>query len=254
MTQTELYRTYHLVKKIPENQRTSTLVFDQSLDQVQPGQFVMVWLPEVGEKPYSIANDNPFTITVAAVGHFSEVLSSLETGARVWTRGPFGRSFQLTGKRHLLVGGGYGAAPLYFLAKKARVRSEAVHVCLGARSNEDILLASAFQSLGCEVSIATDNGSLGHHGLVTDLAEKVLADFRPDTLYACGPVPMLAILVRCVKENHLPAQLSWEAVMRCGIGLCGSCEMDDATRQAADLPSGWLTCKDGPVSFTGVMK
>jgi len=246
----DLYQTFKLMKKHPENYRTLTLVFDHPLHQAQPGQFVMVWLPDVGEKPYSIAGDDPFSLTVTAVGQFSETLCNLQSGGRIWVRGPLGHGFRISGKRHLIVGGGYGAAPLFFLAKKAFERGDAVQVCLGARSSGDLLLLNAFKTVGCDVKVATDDGSLDQRGLVTNAAADVLADFNPDTLYACGPLPMLTALAYWCKEKRLPAQLSWEALMRCGIGLCGSCELDEDIRQSANLPIGWLTCKDGPVSFS----
>ena len=94
----------------------------------------MIWLPGIGEKPYSILNNDPFSIAVTSVGPFSSALFDLNIGSRIWARGPFGQGFKLEGSRHLLVGGGYGAAPLLFLAVRARSRNDDVKVCLGARS------------------------------------------------------------------------------------------------------------------------
>jgi dihydroorotate dehydrogenase electron transfer subunit len=160
-----------------------------------------------------------------------------------------GQGFELKGKKHLLVGGGYGAAPLYFLAKQALARGDEVCVCLGARSQAELLLAEDFRAIGCWVEAATEDGSAGHRGLVLEAARAVLADFPAQTLYACGPKPMLLALAAFCKDNHLAGQFSWEAMMRCGIGLCGSCELDEPTCDAVGLAHGWLTCKDGPVSF-----
>jgi dihydroorotate dehydrogenase electron transfer subunit len=245
----ELFSVFKLKEVHSLNYRTSTFVFDKPLPKTQPGQFVMVWLPEVGEKPFSIAGADPFSLTVAAVGPFSEAMCGLELGARVWIRGPLGHGYRLSGKRHLLVGGGYGAAPLYFLAQQALAQGDALHVCLGARSTDDLILVEDFRSAGCEVAVTTDDGSQGQHGRVSLAVEQAVKEFQPQTLYACGPQPMLMALVEQCKKHHLPAQLSWEAMMRCGIGLCGSCELDEETTRAAGLPGGWLTCKDGPVSF-----
>ena len=221
---------------------------EQSLADAKPGQFVMAWLPDVGEKPFSIANADPFTLTVAAVGPLSEALCALKPGERVWARGPLGNGFQLAGQRHLLAAGGYGAAPLLFLARQAVARGEAVCVCMGARSQEDLLLVEDFQTAGCEVRIATEDGSRGQKGLITGITAEAIEDFKPDRLYACGPKSMLAALAEQCKTHKLPAQLSWEALMRCGIGICGSCELDADVREKAGIPDGWLTCQDGPVS------
>ena len=207
----------------------------------------MVWLPGIGEKPYSILDCEPFSIAVTSVGIFSNTLYNLTIGSRIWARGPFGQGFSLAGNRHLIVGGGYGAAPLLFLARQACHRNDEVKVCLGARSSGDILMAEAFKALGCEVFITTDDGSRGEMGLITQAVESALHHFDADTLYACGPVPMLSALAGICKQKNISSQLSWEAQMRCGIGLCGSCELDEAVRQAAGIPVSWLTCNDGPV-------
>lgn len=243
------FQSFRLVLNRKENSATKSLIFDQPLIDAQPGQFVMVWLPDIGEKPYSILNNEPFSIAVTSVGPFSKALNSLSAGSRVWMRGPFGQGFILDGNQHLLVGGGYGAAPLLFLAQQARSRKDEVKVCLGACSAGDLMMSNAFNSLGCEVFITTDDGSSGEEGLVTKMVNQVLLNSKIDTLYACGPVAMLSALSKICRKEKVPAQLSWEANMRCGIGLCGSCELDAGVRESAGIPVGWLTCKDGPVYF-----
>ena len=245
----QAYQRCFIQQSLPKNYRTRSLVCDRPLAGAQPGQFVMVWLPEVGEKPFSIADADPLTITVADVGPFSRVLCGLGAGEALWVRGPLGRGFELKGKKHLLVGGGYGAAPLYFLAKQALARGDEVCVCLGARSQAELLLAEDFREIGCRVETATEDGSAGHRGLVLEALRAALADSPAQTLYACGPKPMLLALAAFCKDKQLAGQFSWEAMMRCGIGLCGSCEIDEPTCDAVGLTHGWLTCKDGPVSF-----
>ncbi len=249
MTHQDLYQTYVVTENRKENYRARSLVLDAPLGSAQPGQFVMAWLPGIGEKPFSVAGADPLQITVAAVGPFSRALCRLPVGARLWARGPFGQGFRLEGKRHILVGGGYGAAPLRFLAQQALLDGGEALVCLGARSADDLLLAEAFQVMGCRVLLATEDGSAGLQGLVTGAVEAALRDFHADGLYACGPAAMLLALADLCRQKNLPGQFSWEALLRCGLGLCGSCELDEATAKAAGIPTGWLTCKDGPVSF-----
>lgn len=243
------YQVFLLQARRRETAKVNTLFFNQPLEGAGPGQFVMVWLPRIGEKPFCVADDSPLTITVSAVGTFSRALHEMDVGERVWVRGPYGQGFSPGGVRHLLVGGGYGAAPLFFLAKNIIQREQEVMVCLGARSASDILLADAFRSAGCQVRVSTDDGSSGLRGQVTQLAESLLEEFKPHTLYACGPLPMLSAAAEICREKNLPAQLSYEALIRCGIGLCGSCELDNKSRSAAGIPPGWLTCRDGPVFF-----
>ena len=247
MNNQDTFIPFRIIQNRQENSRTNTLVFDQPLIGAQPGQFVMLWLPGIGEKPYSILNSDPFSVAVTAVGLFSENLIAGKAGERVWVRGPYGQGFQLSGCRLLFAGGGYGAAPLLFLAQKARQNQNEVKVCLGARTAGDLILVNDFQRLGCEVLVSTNDGSAGETGLVTQLVESINSAFGTDMLYACGPVAMLSSLAVYCRNNSLASQLSWEAQMRCGIGLCGSCELDNDLRVLAGIPAGWLTCKDGPV-------
>ncbi len=232
-----MHETFTVTGIRVENRRTRTLVFDRGLP-AQPGQFVMAWLPGVGEKPFSIAADDPLALTIVAVGPFSEAAHRLRTGDRLWVRGPLGRGFTLAGGPLLLVGGGYGVAPLLFLARRALAEKRSVEVCIGARTAEEVLLAGAFAAAGAKVRVTTEDGTLGSRGLVTAAVKRAIARRRPGCVYACGPTPMLeAIGVQCA-HHGLPHQLSWEAHMRCGMGLCGSCECHRP---------GWLACIDGPV-------
>jgi dihydroorotate dehydrogenase electron transfer subunit len=237
-----LHRPFTIASIRTENYRTKTFVLHTGLP-AQPGQFLMAWLPGVDEKPFSIAAAEPLTLTVVAVGAFSQALHRLAAGDRVWIRGPLGQGYQLEGKHLLLVGGGYGVAPLLFLASTALAAGCTVQVCIGARTAADVLLVDDLQRIGASTHVTTEDGSLGTAGLVTLATEAAINSHRPDTVYACGPVKMLEAIDRQCEACHLPRQLSWEAHMRCGIGLCGSCELPT-------LGSGWLTCLDGPVSFS----
>lgn len=226
-----------------ENATTKTFIFNGAI-QAQPGQFVMAWLPRLDEKPLSLAGVNPLKLTVAAVGPFSRALHQLQAGDNVWVRGPLGRGYHLppnpvAGGRVILVGGGYGSAPLHFLAQQVMAAGFAVDVIIGARTAADLLLAADFEALGARVRLTTEDGSAGIAGRVTDALPGILAaePAKPAALYACGPTGMLRALAAWCRAEGIPGQLSWEAQMRCGIGLCGSCETGE----------GWLTCQDGPV-------
>jgi dihydroorotate dehydrogenase electron transfer subunit len=222
-----------------ENYRTRTLRLDRSL-AAEPGQFLMLWLPGLDEKPYSPQAADPIAVTVTAVGPFSRALHRLAVGDTLWLRGPFGRGFSPQGSDHLLVAGGYGVAPLAFLARRLRVAGHRVRVLIGGRSAEDILLLGTFAALGTETSVTTEDGSLGMAGTVTDALEPLLCTDPPDCLYACGPHGMLVALEELARGAALPAQLSWEAYMRCGLGLCGSC-----------VHRGVVLCSEGPVLPVG---
>ncbi len=235
-----------------ENDRAKTFVLDGRLEAA-PGQFVMAWLPGVDEKPFSLAHADPVTLTVAAVGPFSRALHALAVGDRIWLRGPLGKGYVPPGGvpeaagtppgsalgHALLIGGGYGVAPLRFLAERLLAAGHAVAMIIGARTAADLLLVDAFRAMDVRLWLATEDGSAGLRGLATDAIAPALAAAPGETamVYACGPTGMLRAIAAICRARGLPAQLSWEAHMRCGIGLCGSCEVGD----------GWLTCLDGPV-------
>jgi dihydroorotate dehydrogenase electron transfer subunit len=218
-----------------ESERTRTFTLDATVE-AEPGQFGMLWLPGLDEKPFSLRSAHPLSFTIAAVGPFSRALHRLRPGEKVWFRGPFGQGFRLTGTDHLLVGGGYGVAPMRMLAEAAVKAHERVRVVIGARTADEVLLLDDFTSLGIAPIVTTEDGSLGSTGRVTDAVGPLLATDPPATLYACGPHGMLAALERQAEAAALPAQLSWEAYMRCAVGICGSCEHQ-----------GLLLCADGPV-------
>ena len=253
LTPSDTHLKMRIVSIRQDNPRTRTLFLDKPLES-QPGQFIMLWLPGVGEKPFSIAGRDPLTLTVVDVGDFSHAINSLLPEQSVWVRGPLGRGYQPNGKHLLLVAGGYGAAPLSFLAKTALEAGKSVEVCLGARQAADIILLDEFRAMGAGVVISTDDGSLGQKGLVTHIAETCIRDNRPDGLYACGPLKMLQAAETLGSRYAIPCQLSWEAFMRCGIGLCGHCELFLTEPTPLGLENaphhhpGWLVCLDGPVS------
>lgn len=248
MSSTGLPQPFKIAAIRPENGATRSLVLDSRLDAA-PGQFVMAWLPGVDERPFSLAHADPVTLTVAAVGPFSRALHDLAVGDRIWLRGPLGQGYTLpprgssgdgVRKSHaLLLGGGYGVAPLRFLAERLLGAGYAVSMIIGARSSAELLLVGAFQAMDVRLWLATEDGSAGLRGLATDAMEPALvaAPAETATVYACGPTGMLRAIAAICHTRNLPVQLSWEAHMRCGIGLCGSCEVGD----------GWLTCLDGPV-------
>ncbi len=226
------------IREIRDETRTvRTFVLDAEVPEAEPGQFVMLWLPGVDEKPISIAHPAPLTLTIARVGPFSTALHQRKAGDQVGWRGPYGRGFSLhQDQPALLVGGGYGAAPLYFLATRAVERSIPTTVALGARRADDLIYVDQFRSLGIQLILATDDGSTGYRGYVTDAILQPLTSNLQSPIYACGPELMLVTLHRLCRERSIPGQLSVERYIKCGFGICGQCALD-----------GLLVCQDGPV-------
>jgi dihydroorotate dehydrogenase electron transfer subunit len=237
-----LPRKARIVGLKDESPQVRTLVLDLSLE-AEPGQFVMAWLPGVDEKPFSLVHAVPVVLTIARVGPFTAAVHTLGIGDRLWIRGPLGQGFTLPGSpipdprpSILLVGGGYGVAPLHFLAERALAAGWAVSMVIGARTAIDVVFAERFAVLGARVVVITEDGSLGQRGVATDAARRLLGEADYQGLYACGPEPMLAAVEELARDHSLPAQLSYERYMRCGFGVCGSC-----------VQAGWLVCRDGPV-------
>lgn len=229
------FRTVKVTSIKEDNYRIKTLECDSSI-VAKPGQFVMVWVPGVGERPFSLLSANPLSLTIAKVGPVSEAIHKLNTGDLFTFRGPLGNGFDF--KKHnkiLLVGGGYGVVPLYFLAKEAVAEKKSVTVILAARNDKDIVLENLFSALGVKVITATDDGSKGFKGNAVDAAKKEgLKDF--DCVFSCGPEKMVYFLALACKESGVPSQVSLERYMKCGIGVCGSCDL-----------GGLCVCRNGPV-------
>ena len=140
------YTTAPITSVRKENYRVTTFTLDASLPQARPGQFLMVWLPGLNEKPMCIVGGSPVKISVAAVGDFTKALSQLKAGDKMSIRGPFGRGFWLPdGARSvLLVGGGYGVAALNFLAEECVAKGVKPFMVIGARTKSDGIFLKDF--------------------------------------------------------------------------------------------------------------
>ncbi len=199
-----------------------------------PGQFVMVWVPGTDEIPMALSSEN--SITVQQVGDATEALFSLKKGAMLGIRGPFGNGFSKA-DRVLAIAGGVGAAPLLPLARADCVMT----LLLGARTEKELLFLDQLDEC-TDVLIATDDGTFGQKGFVTQLMDDLnLAVY--DRIAVCGPEVMMRAVLDRVDGKGLAAsaEFSLHRYMKCGLGVCGSCCID---------PSGLRVCRDGPV-FTG---
>ena len=211
------------------------ITFDKSI-RAEPGQFVKLWIPRVGERPFSVLNDSPLELGIKKLGGaFTEKVFRMYPGQRMFIRGPYGRSFTpyvSKAGRKILICGGCGIVPLEFLA--SRLRQYTVIALVGAKSKDELpgLLRTV------KPITATDDGTEGHKGLVTDLIDKMTKVEREAQFFICGPEQMMAAAAEKAERMVPPENivLSLERYMKCGRGLCGSCELD-----------GWRICVDGPV-------
>ncbi|NLJ31294.1 MAG: dihydroorotate dehydrogenase electron transfer subunit [Clostridiales bacterium] len=210
-----------------------------------PGQFAHIYVPgKTLRRPISICEIDRDHKTLRFVfqvrGEGTRLLSQAEPGDRLDILAPLGRGFDLggTGRKAVFVGGGIGVPPLLEAAKPF---GENAAVLAGFRSGNAVILKEDFERAGNRVMIATDDGSSGHHGLVTDL----LAGLACDVIFACGPTPMLKAVCRAAKERGVPCQVSLEQRMACGVGACLGCAVR-LRRETGEEYYGHV-CKDGPV-------
>jgi len=219
---------------VEETPTIKTFFFDTSFELI-PGQFVMVWIRGVDEVPMALSYGN--AITVQKVGAATSALFELGECDSLGIRGPFGKGFDIKKGRILLIAGGVGAAPLAPLAEKASSSGINVTTLLGAKTKDELLFRERFENAG-DVRIATDDGSEGKHGFVTQLMDKQKIY---DQIYCCGPEPMMKKVLD--KAAPSKAQFSLHRYIKCGLGICGACCID-----------GLRVCKEGPVFPGEVLK
>lgn len=233
LKQTEMkYKKY----KVKENKKLAEDLFLLELDnklETEPGQFIFVWFPEKGEKPFSVFNDNPLTLLVQKRGCFTTELMKLREGDSLYIRGPYGKIPEIKG-RVLLIGGGTGIASLLLFAKRNR---ETISL-LGAKDRNHLPCIREFKSFCKEVYLTTESGEIGHKGFVTDVLEEIIKNTTPDYCVNCGPKIMIEKSVEIEKKYLNPEKIysSIDFMTRCGIGLCGSCASSTGHRSCVDGP------------------
>jgi dihydroorotate dehydrogenase electron transfer subunit len=239
--------------------------------RVLPGQFLMLRLADCNDPllgralaVYDVVAgaDGPsqsIDIVYRAPGKMTRLLAELRRGAPLVAWGPLGNGFPPTPTEHLVMAaGGIGQTPFLMLAREflglrtfgepaRRVpRAKKVTLCYGVRTEEFLACVDDFRSSGIEVRLATEDGSLGHRGLVTDLIEPVVRQSSwPCRVVCCGPEPMMKATAQVADRLGLPCQVSLESPMACGIGACFSC-----VKKIRDAAGGWdyrRTCVEGPV-------
>ncbi len=229
-----------------------------------PGQFLMLKVSDAIDpllrRPFGFFDVGTFSAEYAGggtqcyceilykvVGKGTRKLAALHHGDLLDLLAPLGKGFDPGPgcEEKLLVGGGVGLAPLYYLAKVLVARGDKVRLFAGGRNRDDILCITEFERLGVESYVSTDDGTLGESGLVTQVLERHLraSGMR---IFACGPTPMLKAVAVMAKKHAVPCQVSMEAYMACGVGACLGCVMKGANH-SEETPDYRCVCKDGPV-------
>lgn len=263
-------------KEISPNFFVLELLSPKIAKTAKPGQFVNIRVSDAADpllrRPISIydtENDN-LKILYFVKGKGTEILRDKNPGDLLNITGSHGNGFTVdaNAKNILLVGGGFGTAPLAFLAKKIRDESytvagsshlggrdsfhprgeqlrkpfkkKGIFVAIGGRTKELILCEDDFQKLGAKVFVTTDDGSYGEKGLVTKAVEKIIAENKIEQVFTVGPLVMMKTVAQIAERAGIPAQISMEERMACGVGACLGC--------VCKTKEGYQTvCENGPV-------
>ena len=226
----------------------------QPLPEIAPGQFVQVRVDDSPNtylrRPISIHDVDPvhneISLLVQMIGEGTRHLGGVQVGDRINLVLPLGNGYTLpsSGENVLLVGGGVGIAPLYYLAKCMAVNGLKPTFLLGGKKASDLVRLDAYRSLG-ETLITTEDGSLGEKGFVT--AHSVWKERRFDKIYVCGPKPMMMAVANIAKTTGTWCEVSLEHMMACGLGACLCCVEDT-------VEGNLCVCKEGPVFNTRRLK
>lgn len=219
----------------------------------KPGQFVEVKCSDENEpllrRPLGVHRifKSGIEMLYEIVGKGTKLLSGKKSGEYIDIIGPLGNGFNVEKnlKSAILIAGGIGVAPIMSLAEQlVRGKKIHLHVLIGACKKSHVLCKNDFKKIGADVFIATEDGSMGKKGLVTDLFKDLLYAKRYPlnaTLYACGPTGMLKAVAKIAHDKKMPCQVSLEERMACGVGVCLGCPVKIKG-------NGYkMVCKDGPV-------
>jgi dihydroorotate dehydrogenase electron transfer subunit len=243
-----------------EAENIRTFVFEGTLG-AKPGQFCMLWMPGIDEKPFSIARDydGEIWLTICKVGPATEKLFEMQKGDKVGLRGAFGHGFTILppvkgekvncgareaalghqggSKNIILIGGGYGTAPLHYTGIEHQKNGNNVTMIIGARTKNLVMHQKWCEDAGFRTLIATNDGSLGTEGFTTHVLENLIKEEKIDLVQTCGPEKMMKVIAEMCVENNIPCEVSIERYMKCGFGICGQCVTE----------SGEKMCQTGPV-------
>jgi len=229
-------RIKEIIEIIQENKEIKTIKFFDK-KKVNPGQFYMVWIPDVDEIPMSVSHITKDIkgFTFKRIGNATNSLYNLKKGDKIGIRGPYGNGFKINGKNILFIGGGTGIAaikPAILIAREKNITST---VLIGSKCKDELFFSKEIKKENKNCIICTDDGSCGKKGFTTDILEKILRKEKFSNIITCGPELMMKKVIDI--SNNIPVQASLERYMKCGFGLCGQCTIGEGLR----------VCKEGPV-------
>ncbi len=226
---TEMPKVFSIDRIKDENPSVKTFHLKGNIGY-KPGQFVMVWIPDVDEKPFSFSglDSSGFSITVERKGRFTKAMFNLKKGDKIGIRGPYGNPFTLVKGKTCVIAGGCGIAPIMPLVGMLKDPT----VIVGCQTASRLIFKDKIKNF----EVCTDDSSFGHGGFTTARFSEVLKTKSFDMVYTCGPEPMMKAVFEICKKKGIHLQASLERFMICGIGICGQC-----------MCGNKRVCKDGPV-------
>lgn len=231
LCKSDIPQLMEISKVVQEGKGKKSFFFKHSLG-CRPGQFVMVWIPGIDEKPMAVSylSKNEFAFTSHAIGNFTNTIDRLKKGGKVGIRGPYGSGFSIK-NNSCVVGGGVGMASVSTLIDSLKNPI----IINGARSREDLIYLERFKNKN--MLVTTDDGSHGREGFTTDFLEEILSKNRKiKVVYTCGPEMMMKKVLEICSRHKVECEASVERYMACGFGVCGKCAINEK-----------IVCIDGPV-------
>lgn len=242
-----------IIDETPEDCRVPVKSYTLTIPEIakiaEPGQFAMMWLFGIDEKPMGIAGANPksgeILFAVAKIGPATTAFHKLKKGDKIGIKGPYGKGFTIKGKKIAVIGGGTGIAPTKYLIEKSLGKGLDVTLFHGARSANELAFRKYFEKLANEkknfhYKPSTDDGSHGFKGFATECFEDSIdSNMIFDQMYTCGPELMMFTAWKLATKQTIPIEACLaDRYFKCAIGLCGQCTVD---------PVGLRLCIDGPV-------
>ena len=225
-------------------------------EKSRTGQFIEIKVSEGIDpflrRPISIHNiekeNGIIEFIIQLKGKGTKYLSEVQIGNKIDIIGPLGRGYFDYSKSNKLgvIGGGIGVFPLYELCKEAKQNGKQVNTYLGFRNKDFVILENEFKNVSSELILATDDGSYGKNGFAINFLKEDIENRKIDSIFACGPMPMLKAVKTLAEEKNIPCQISIEENMACGLGVCLGCAVKTAT-SSKENPEYVHVCKAGPV-------
>ncbi|MGM5484033.1 MAG: DUF561 domain-containing protein [Nanobdellota archaeon] len=234
------FRKHKVISNDKISEDFSILTFENKI-KIKPGQFIFCWIPGEGEKPFSALDNEPLKLGIQARGCFTKKLIELKEEEELFIRGPYGKEIEIEDdtEKIILISGGCGHAAVFQIAKDYSDKYD-IEMFIGAKDKYHLFYLEESKKYG-NIHIATDDGSKGHKGFVTELLSEWLKEKKENeklVFFNCGPKGMIKNAEKIQQQyvNKERINSSIEYPTKCGVGICGSCATENGKRMCVDGP------------------